>query len=98
MEYHFEWDPVKAKTNLQKHGVSFEESTEVFLDPLQLSMPDHEHPELEERLITLGNTKAHKLLLVVHTFITYHQDQITIRIISARPATRPEKKQYENLQ
>jgi uncharacterized DUF497 family protein len=76
MEYHFEWDPVKAKTNLQKHGVSFEESTEVFLDPLQLSMPDDEQPELEERWITLGNTKAHKLQLVVHTFITYHQDQI----------------------
>jgi uncharacterized protein len=98
MEYHFEWDPVKAKTNLQKHGVSFEESTEVFLDPLQLSMPDDEQPELEERWITLGNTKAHKLQLVVHTFITYHQDQITIRIISARPATRHEQKQYENLQ
>ena len=61
MEYHFEWDPVKAKTNLQKHGVSFEESTEVFLDPLQLSMPDHEHPELEERWITLGNNIAQKL-------------------------------------
>ena len=98
MEYHFEWDPVKAKTNLQKHGVSFEESAEVFLDPLQLSLPDHEQPELEERWITLGNTKAHKLQLVVHTFITYHQDQITIRIISARPATRHEQKQYENLQ
>jgi len=98
MEYHFEWDPVKAKTNLQKHGVSFEESTEVFLDPLQLSMPDDEQPELEERWITLGNTKAHKLQLVVHTFITYQQDQITIRIISARPATRHEQKQYENLQ
>jgi len=98
MEYHFEWDPVKAKTNLQKHGVSFEESTEVFLDPLQLSMPDDEQPELEERWITLGNTKAQKLQLVVHTFITYHQDQITIRIISARPATRHEQKQYESLQ
>ena len=54
-------EPVKAKTNLQKHGVSFEESTEVFLDPLRLSMPDHEHPELEERWITLGNNIAQKL-------------------------------------
>jgi len=96
MEYHFEWDPVKAKANLQKHGVSFEESTEVFLDPLHLSMSDHEHGKLEDRWITLGNTKAHKLQLVVHTFMTYHQAQVTIRIISARPATRHEQKQYED--
>ena len=95
MQYHFEWDPVKNKTNLRKHGISFEEATEIFLDPLQLSMPDHEHSELEERWITLGNIQAHQLHLVVHTFMTYHQYQVTIRIISARPATRHEQKQYE---
>jgi len=95
MQYHFEWDPVKNKTNLRKHGISFEEATEIFLDPLQLSMPDNEHGESEERWITLGNTKAHQLRLVVHTFMTYHQDQVTIRIILARPATRHEQKQYE---
>lgn len=94
MQYHFEWDPVKAKTNLQKHGVSFEEAAEIFLDPLQLSMPD-KHSELEERWITLGNTQAQQLRLVAHTFMTYHQDQVTIRIISARPATRHEQKHYE---
>ena len=90
MQYHFEWDPVKNKINLRKHGVSFEEATEIFLDPLQLSMPDNEHGESEER-----NTQAHQLRLVVHTFMTYHQDQVPIRIISARPATRHEQKQYE---
>ncbi len=95
MQYHFEWDPVKNKTNLRKHGISFEEATEIFLDPLQLSMPDTEHSELEERWITLGNTQAHQLYLVVHTFMTHHQDQVTIRIISARPATRHEQQQYE---
>ena len=95
MQYHFEWDPVKNKTNLRKHGVSFEEAAEIFLDPLQLSMPDNEHGESEERWITLGNTQAHQLRLVVHTFMTHHQDQVTIRIISARPATRHEQKQYE---
>lgn len=94
MQYHFEWDPVKAKTHLQKHGVSFEEAAEIFLDPLQLSMPDKQS-ELEERWITLDNTQAHQLRLVVHTFMTYHQEQVTIRIISARPATRHEQKHYE---
>jgi len=95
MQYNFEWDPVKAKSNFKKHRVSFEEASEIFLDPLQLSMPDNDHSEQEERWITLGNTKEHNLHLVVHTFITYHQDQVTVRIISARPATRHEQKQYE---
>jgi len=96
MQYNFEWDPVKAKSNIKKHRISFEEASEVFLDPLQLSMPDVDHSEQEERWITLGNTKAHKLRLVVHTFIAYHQDQVTVRIISARPATRHEQTQYED--
>lgn len=96
MQYIFEWDPVKAKTNLSKHGVSFEETSEIFLDPLQLSLIDSEHSEQEERWITLGNTKSHKLRLVVHTFLTHHQDQVTVRIISARLATAHEQKQYED--
>ena len=95
MQYNFEWDPVKAKINLKKHGVSFEEASEIFLDPLQLSLLDNEHSEQEERWITLGNTKSQKLRLVVLTYLTYHQDQVTIRIISARPATSHEQKQYE---
>ena len=95
MQYNFEWDPVKAKSNIKKHGVSFEEASEIFLDPLQLSLIDSEHKEQEERWITLGKTKSQKLRLVVHTYLTYHQDQVTIRIISARPATSHEQKQYE---
>ena len=95
MQYNFEWDPVKAKTNLKKHGVSFEEASEIFLDPLQLSMVDDEHSDHEECWITLGNTKSQKLRLVVHTYLTYHQDQVTVRIISARPATAHEQQQYE---
>ena len=58
-------------------------------------MPDNEHSQLEERWITLGNTQARQLHLVVHTFMTYHQDQVTIRTISARPATRHEQNQYK---
>ena len=101
MHYNFEWDPVKAQRNLQKHGVSFEEAAEIFLDPLQLSIPDEEHDADEERWITVGVTKGQKLRLVVHTFLSYHDDpdhfeQITIRIISARPATSHEQKQYED--
>jgi len=92
MNYNFEWDPVKAASNLKKHGVSFEESADI--DPLHLSILD-EANESEERWITLGNTKAHKLRLVVHTFMVYHEKQITIRIISARRATRHEQKQYK---
>jgi len=95
MQYIFEWDPVKAKTNLSKHGVSFEEASEIFLDPLQLSLID-EHSEHEERWITLGTTKDHKLRLVVHTFLTYYQEQVTVRIISARAATAHEQRQYED--
>lgn len=56
MKYNFEWDSVKAKSNLKKHKVSFEEAAEVFLDPLHISIPDDEHSDIEERWITLGNS------------------------------------------
>jgi len=92
--YNFEWDPVKAAGNLKKHDVGFEEATEVFLDPLQISIPDTAS-ESEERWITMGNTKASKLRLVVHTFMVYHEQKINIWIISARRATRHEQKQYK---
>jgi len=94
MNYHFEWDPEKAASNLKKHGVSFEDAAEIFSDPLHLSILD-EADESEERWITLGNTKAYKLRLVVHTFMLHHEKQIAIRIISARRATRHEQKQYK---
>ena len=85
----------KGQNKPEKHGISFEEATEIFLDPLQLSMLDNEHGAQEERWVTLGSTRKHKLRIVVHTFIIYQQSQITIRIISARPATRHEQNQYE---
>lgn len=95
MKYNFEWNAEKAKSNLKKHGVSFEEASEVFLDSLQISIPDKEHNEIEERWITLGNTRSNKLRLVVHTYLTYYDKQVTIRLISARPATKHEQRQYE---
>ncbi len=98
MQYNFEWDPAKAQANLRKHGVSFQEATEVFLDPLQLSIPDAGHSEEEERWITLGACSDQRLRLVVHTYVEYRDNQATIRIISARRATRHEQRHYEEAQ
>ncbi|HEY3800764.1 MAG TPA: BrnT family toxin [Caulobacteraceae bacterium] len=89
----FDWDPRKAQSNLAKHGVSFEAAMGVFADPLALSRLDDEPGE--ERWITLGLASAGRLLLVVHTHIEHSDDRIAIRIISARPATRREARQYE---
>jgi uncharacterized DUF497 family protein len=86
----FEWDENKAKSNLVKHGVSFEEGSTVFADPLSLTVPDPDHSELEHRLIILGHSRQDKLLVVVHT-----ERGDNIRIISARPASRRERKDYE---
>lgn len=95
MNYNFKWDSAKAKINLKKHGISFKEATEIFLDPLHLSIIDSEHSEIEARWITLGQSKTSKLRLVVHTFIEHSSEAaITIRVISARSATKHEKQQY----
>lgn len=96
MQYNFEWDPNKAYSNRRKHGVSFEEATKVFNDPLALTIFDEDdsNPE-EDRWITLGEVQGRHYLVVVHTYRNVQQDTVTIRIISARPATRNEIKQYQ---
>ena len=86
----FEWDPQKAARNVQDHGVSFEEAASVFGDPLAGTIPDPEHSTEEPRFITIGVTPAQRLIVVVHT-----DRADRIRIISARRATRAEKKKYE---
>jgi uncharacterized protein len=86
----FQWDPTKAKTNLEKHGVSFSDSATVFGDPLSKTIADPDHSEDEQRFIIMGMSAQRRLLVVVHT-----TREAYIRIISARPATRQEKKQYE---
>jgi uncharacterized protein len=86
----FEWDPLKAKTNLVKHGVSFDEGATVFLDELAVSGPDPDHSFDETRLVTFGVSKLGHLLAVSHT---YRVDGI--RLISARRVTRSERKIYE---
>lgn len=99
MKYQFEWDIIKAKSNLQKHGVSFKEATEVFLDPLHLSILDSEHGKTEERWITLGESKTSLLRIVVHTVVEHYDEKIiSIRVISARPASKFEQQQYREAQ
>jgi uncharacterized DUF497 family protein len=84
------WDPEKARLNLGKHGVDFEEAATVFRDPLLLLLPDVEHSQDEERWIALGKSVRQLLLVVVHT-----ENDRTIRIISARKAAPKERRQYE---
>ncbi len=90
MPLDFEWDEEKAKRNLKKHQVSFEEASTIFGDPLALTIPDPLHSEEEDRFITLGESHRRRLLVVVAT-----ERGGRIRIISARVATRRERKDYE---
>ena len=89
----FEWDPIKARTNLQKHGVSFSEAASAFMDQLSVTIPNPAHSDDEERFLLLGLSDAERLLIVVHTIRGE-----TIRIISARTANRRERSQYEQEQ
>lgn len=93
--YNYEWDPIKAHLNLKKHGVSFEQASTVFLDPLALSILDEVHSENEERWILLGITEDSRLLIVIHTIIEITANNALIRIISARKVAPSERKQYE---
>ena len=87
----FEWDADKAALNVAKHGVSFEEAATVFGDPLSLTVYDPDHSQDEDRFITMGTSTDGRLMLVSHT----DRDN-RIRIISARVATKRERKAYEN--
>ncbi len=93
--YAFEWDPAKAEENTAKHGVAFELAASVFRDPLTLTVYDEEHSETEERWATLGRTENGKLVVVIHTFEETGAASATVRIISAREATRRERENYE---
>jgi uncharacterized protein len=95
MRFEFDWDPVKAVSNVAKHGVSFEEAMPVFLDPLALSRPDEDSSMEEERWVTMGQGQDTKLLVVVHTHAEIAEDTVAVRIISVRRPTRREIRQYE---
>jgi hypothetical protein len=88
----FEWDPQKAAGNLAKHKVSFEEAATVFGDPLGRIVADPRHSAVEERLVLLGISKERRLLAVM-----YVERAEAVRIISARRATRPERRDYEEI-
>jgi uncharacterized DUF497 family protein len=66
--YEFEWDPVKAQNDFNKHGLDFERAASVFLYPLALTIPDEEHSETEARWITLRKDATDRYAIVVHTF------------------------------
>jgi uncharacterized protein len=86
----FEWDAQKAKRNLQKHGVTFDESITVFDDALASIFPDHDHSSDEEREILVGYSILNRLLLVCFT-----ERAGRVRIISARKATALERNDHE---
>jgi uncharacterized DUF497 family protein len=90
------WDPDKAQSNLAKHGVSFAQGASVLLDALALTVFDQEHSDFEERWFTLGMSSEGQLLAVSHTYVATGPNSARARIISARPATRTERNQYEN--
>ena len=90
MPLEFTWDRHKATSNLSKHGVSFEEASTAFGDPLSVTVPDPDHSEVESRFVLIGQSFKGKLLVIVHS-----EQNESIRIISARAATRRERQDYE---
>jgi uncharacterized protein len=89
--FKFEWDDVKAASNLIKHGVSFDEAVSVFGDEMALTFADTGHSELEDRYRTFGISSNMRVLVVIHT-----DRRNSLRIISARKVTRYEKNLYTN--
>jgi len=94
MELDFEWDAAKAQSNLAKHGVAFEQAATVLADPLALTVFDAAHSHDEERWFTLGMSREGRLLALSHTFVATGPERTRVRLISAREATRNERRQY----
>lgn len=90
MRLTFEWDEVKAKENLKKHGVSFEEGKTIFNDPFVLTFPDADSSESEDRYINIGLSAKSRILVLTHT-----ERRDRIRIVSCRKATAGERRYYE---
>ena len=90
----FSWDAAKALRNLRKHGVSFEEAATVFADPKALDWADTEHSTGERRSKRLGKSASGRVLLLVYTTRRMQDGKETIRLISARQASRKERRAY----
>ena len=93
----FSWDAAKALHNLRKHGVSFEEAATVFADPEALDWADTVHSGDEQRSKRLGKSATGRILLLVYTIRRMKDGKETIRIISARQASRKERAAYSGL-
>jgi len=93
MEYLFEWDENKAKTNIQKHGISFDIAVNVFEDPIAVTSLN-EIKDGEQRWQTIGMIKNNLLIIVIHTIFDNINNVEIIRIISARKATKNERRFY----
>jgi len=86
----FEWNTDKAKSNIGKHRVTFEEAMSAFRDPFALTVDDPDHSEMEDRLILMGLSDRQRLLVVI-----YVEREDNLRLISAREADPDEKREYE---
>ena len=95
MELIFEWDANKARANLRKHKVSFEEAKTLFSDPFLVTFPDEFHSGSKERYISIGYSTRERVLLVVHTEHQETEETVVIRVISCRKATPSERRVYE---
>ncbi len=89
----FEWDSEKKKANRQKHKISFLEACYVFADKYMLTLYDDEHSAEEDRWTTIGQSLSNRIPVVVHTYRKI-KDKESVRIISARKATKHEEEQY----
>lgn len=94
MQYNFEWNPKKAKINIKKHKVCFDDALTIFRDPKAISIYDVDHSKNEDRWITLGLTLKGALVVVHHIYEKNDKKTVSIRIISSRKATANEKKNY----
>ena len=95
MKQVYEWDKKKARINLAKHKVSFEEGETIFDDPFLVTYFDELHSDKEEHLISIGISKKERLLLVVHVEKIATKDFVLVRIVSCRKAASSERRLYE---
>jgi uncharacterized protein len=87
----YEWDAAKARSNLRKHRVSFEEAATVFLDPFAMTFDDPDHSNDAQRFVTIGWSSRQRVLFLAHA----DREPDRIRIITARKATRRESNEYQ---
>jgi len=93
----FEWDKIKSEENLKKHGVSFNETEEIFEDPMHISLLDRRFDYFDERWITIGVLKNGTVVVAGHLYYLTEDGEEVIRIITARKAIKKERERYEKI-